>query len=302
MNGRVLPETPVRQSGDSLVKDVDMLSAVRGGSFGARVDDRGAFVSDALLIEIIRVAPAALWVLFALFAYLTLRKAFLPQLSRLSTVKAPGIEMSFAERLLDEAEKQGAEQQGAEQQGAEEQGAPTSGPQNPGPQRPGHQPSDGETDRRATTPSQRRATISRLQHAAEFLQGGRILWVNDHPEWNSALISLFRQSGMTVTTARSTDEAMSLVNRESFDLVITDMHRETEQPAATAGRTLIAALAQGRRQIPVILFSERFDPHSGLPRGVFAYATITDSVVQYVIDVMERIRFGVSIRVPTPRR
>ncbi|MDT5028862.1 MAG: hypothetical protein QOE61_5288, partial [Micromonosporaceae bacterium] len=40
------------------------------------------------------------------------------------------------------------------------------------------------------------------------------------------------------------------------------------------------------------------DTRQGLPPGLFAYTSGGDNLVQYVIDVMERIQFGIGMRVP----
>lgn len=207
------------------------------------------------MVEIIKTIPAALWVGFAVLVYLTMRRALLPQLGRLTNVKTPGIELSFAEKMMDEA---------AVQQGE------------------GVQP----------PASDKRAAISRLDHAAELMAGGRILWVDDNPEWNEPLIRLFRQVGMTVDAVRSTSEALASLRQRSYDLVMTDMVRHTEQPAETAGLTLIDAMERQSVELPIIMLTATFDPRRVIHPRLFASTNRIDELVQYVIDVMERIRFG----------
>jgi hypothetical protein len=60
-------------------------------------------MSQTVIVEGIKAVPAVLWVAFAALVFLTLRRALAPQLDRLSNVKTPVFEMSFAEQLLDEA-------------------------------------------------------------------------------------------------------------------------------------------------------------------------------------------------------
>ena len=57
-------------------------------------------MSENLTIELIRAAPAAFWVLFALVVYLTLRPVIRRKLDNLATVRTQGVEMSFAAALL----------------------------------------------------------------------------------------------------------------------------------------------------------------------------------------------------------
>ncbi|MQA27639.1 MAG: response regulator, partial [Micromonosporaceae bacterium] len=147
-------------------------------------------LSEAVMIELVRTVPAVLWVVFAALVFLVLRRAILPQLGRLSNVKTPVFEATFAEQMLDEAAARIRD------------GAPASA-------------------------RERRAAISRLEHAAHIVKRGRILWVDDNSDGNSALTHLFRRLGMTVDTARSTDEAMARLNERSYDLIITDMRRDT---------------------------------------------------------------------------
>ncbi|MET8065424.1 response regulator [Micromonospora sp. NPDC005313] len=212
-------------------------------------------MSQAVAVELIKAVPAVLWVAFAALVYFTLRSALIPQIGRLHSVKTPMIELAFAEQLLVEAAARS------------EVSAPPSA-------------------------SEQRAAVSRLQHAADALKGGRILWVDDNPEWNSPLISLFRQLGMTVDTPRSTDEALSSLRSRSYDLILSDMWRDTEQPAQSAGITLLDALDRQGVRSPVIIAAANFDPRIGVHPGIFAYTNAVDDIVHYVIDIMERIKFG----------
>jgi CheY-like chemotaxis protein len=215
-------------------------------------------MSQMMAVEAIKVIPALLWVAFAVLVYLTLRRAIVPQLGRLSSLKTPVVELSFAEQLLDKAAA------------SSEASAPPSA-------------------------SQRRAAVSRLEHAAEILQDGRILWVDDQPEWNMPLVQLFQQLGMIVDTAVSTDEALRDLQRWSYDLVITDMRRDNEDPAGTAGIALIDAIHQRGFRLPVVVYAAAFDPQLGVHPGIFAYTNAVDDLVHYVIDLMERIKFGIAL-------
>jgi CheY-like chemotaxis protein len=212
-------------------------------------------MSETVLIEAIKTVPGILWVIFAVIAFIALRGTILAKLGQAATFKASGVEFTFAERLLDEAAAKA------------ETGPPPSA-------------------------ADRRAAVSRLEHAVDILNGGRILWVDDNPDWNRPLIDLFRQLKMTVDIARSTSEALPLARSRPYDLVITDMRRDTEQPAATAGITLIDKLRDYGVQAPIIVFAAGFDPNLGVHPAIFAYTVGADGLIHYVIDIMERIRFG----------
>ena len=215
---------------------------------------------DSASTALVKTIPAVLWVVFAALVYLTLRRALIPQFQRLSRLTAPGVELTFAQRLLDEAV-------------TAEPGAHTAAP----------------------PASERRAAVSRLEHALEIVRDGRILWVDDHPSSNAALTSLFTRVGMHVDSATSTTEALERLVGKSYDIVITDMRRDTEQPAETAGITLLNAMAARGIRLPVLVFTANFDPAKGVHSGIFACAKSADNAVQYVIDLMERIKFGAAM-------
>lgn len=212
-------------------------------------------MSETVTVEAIKAIPAVLWVIFAVVVFLAFRGTILAQLGRLSSIQAPFFEATFAAELIEEAAAKAE---------------------------PGTAP----------TPADRRAAVSRLEHAADILNGGRILWVDDNPDWNRALIDLFRRLRMTVDLAESTLEAMRLGRSRQYDLVITDMRRDTEQPAGTAGVTLIDALQEARLQLPVIVYALAFDPRLGVHPAIFAYTGAIDDLIHYVIDIMERVKFS----------
>lgn len=137
--------------------------------------------------------------------------------------------------------------------------------------------------------------VSRLEHALDCLRDGRILWVDDHPEWNLNLIRLFTRHEMVVHIARSTDEALVQAWAGAYDLVITDMWRDTEHPSATAGLTLMDALNRLPHRPSVLIYAAQFDPMLGLHRAAFGYARHANELVHLVIDVMERRAFGLEI-------
>jgi len=64
-----------------------------------------------------------------------------------------------------------------------------------------------------------------------YLQGKRVLWVDDRPEGNRYEMLALKEFGVDVTTARSTSEALDLLSRATFDLVISDMKRGVDDDA-----------------------------------------------------------------------
>lgn len=135
----------------------------------------------------------------------------------------------------------------------------------------------------------RRGVLRRLEHAAGVLQGGRLLWVDDQPEYNAALIELFRTMGMEVDTAVSTDEALMRLRRRSYDLILSDIGRDGDQQA---GITMLRELDRLGVDTPVVIYTLGFDYERGYPRRAFAVTEVPDEVVHYVIDLMERAKLS----------
>ncbi|NEC50833.1 response regulator [Actinospica acidiphila] len=208
-------------------------------------------MSEGLWIKIVGTVPSVLWVAFAATVYLTLRTTLIQRMMpRLTAVRALGIEVELAAELLDRAQE------------------------------------ESET---AVPPTVRRTALGRLEHAAELLKGGRILWVDDHPEGNSALVELFRKAGMEVDLALSTEEATRLFRRRSYDVLISDMTRDGDQ---RAGVELLRNLEQYHVDTPALVYAGHFDPERGVDRRIFAATSVPVELVHYVIDLMERARLG----------
>ncbi|WP_306318705.1 MULTISPECIES: response regulator [unclassified Streptomyces] len=219
-------------------------------------------VQEALLIKLIGTAPAILWVAFASVVYFTLRGTIVQRLvPRVTAVRALGIEVEMAGELLAEAESRA----GSPGQAEEEQAPPVA---------------------RTST---RRAALGRLEHAAELLQGGRILWVDDHPSSVAPLVELFRGVGMTVELTVSTDEAMPLLRSRPYDILISDIDRGGDPQA---GIRMLRTLENDRVRVPVLFYTGNFDPERGVDRRIFAATTSPVELVNYVIDLMERARLA----------
>jgi CheY-like chemotaxis protein len=204
---------------------------------------------EAMWIKIIGTAPSVLWVMFAIVVYFTLRGTIIQRMvPRLRAVRAFGVEIELASELLDRAQVQ-------------RQAVPD--------------------------PMARRTALGRLEHAAELLRGGKILWVDDHPGGNAPLVELFRSCGIEVELALSTEEADLLFRRRSYDILISDVARGGNP---RAGFDMLRLLEQFGMRVPVLIYTGHFDPEQGLDRRVFAATTDPIDLVHYVIDLMERAR------------
>ncbi|MFH8492118.1 response regulator [Streptomyces longisporoflavus] len=206
---------------------------------------------EAIWIKLIGTLPGLLWVAFAVIVFLSLRGTIIHSLvPRVTALRALGVEVEMAAHILDRV--------------AEHSDTPV-------------------------TPTMRRGVLGRLEHAADTLRGGRILWVDDHPENNGALISLFRSMDMVVDTARSTDEGLVALGHGSYDVVLSDIDRDGDPQA---GISMLRELEARNVDLPVLVHAHHFNPELGVDRRIFAATNNPVKIVHYVIDLMERIRFG----------
>jgi CheY-like chemotaxis protein len=217
-------------------------------------------MSDTVLVTLIKTMPGLLWVLFAAVVFLVLRRPLVQQLSRLRAANTPFGSFDF-EVALDLVER------AAESRRADG-GAPSP-----------------DTSSRA----EQRAVATRLEYAATFLDGGRILWVDDNADGNASLIAIFERAGMSVHTAHPTDAGLAALRDGHFDLIITDMARDND---TAAGFHLADQLTVQGVRLPIILFTLGFDPRQGVHPGLFAYTASHHELIHLVIDVMERLRLG----------
>ncbi|QKW07085.1 response regulator [Streptomyces sp. NA04227] len=208
-------------------------------------------MTEAIWIKLIGTAPGVLWVAFAAVVYFTLRTTLIQRMvPRLTAVRALGIELELASELLDRAQ---------------------------------------DASESTVTATARRTALGRLEHAADALQGGKVLWVDDHPEGNASLVELFRSVGMEIDLALSTEEATPLFRRRPYDIIISDIDRDGDQ---RAGIKMLRKLEQYSVYAPVLIYAGRFDPERGIDQRIFAGTTVPVDLVHYVIDLMERARMG----------
>ena len=141
---------------------------------------------------------------------------------------------------------------------------------------------------RASQAQQDRA-VRRLEENADRLKGATLLWVDDNPSNNSALIELFRSTDVSVDLAHTTADAKKLIERHGYHVVISDIHRiEDEVEQSPAGLELLAWVSGLTSGPPTIIYTGNAN-HSP-PRGSFGYTARPDEVIHLVVDALARVR------------
>ncbi|GAB2490851.1 hypothetical protein GCM10027063_35090 [Promicromonospora xylanilytica] len=82
-----------------------------------------------------------------------------------------------------------------------------------------------------------------------------ILWVDDHPENNAMLSESWRRDGAAVDVARSTGEAMRLLDGRRYGLIISNMaRRESDVAVPDAGLQLLTQVRAINPNVPLVLY------------------------------------------------
>jgi CheY-like chemotaxis protein len=89
------------------------------------------------------------------------------------------------------------------------------------------------------------------RHSVESGHRKIVLWIDDHPENNDTPAEILRSNGVEITFALSTDEALKVLDKQPFDLIISDMGRG-QNPSA--GLDLLRAIRQRGIPTPAIIF------------------------------------------------
>jgi CheY-like chemotaxis protein len=123
------------------------------------------------------------------------------------------------------------------------------------------------------------------------LNQGKILWVDDNPDNNTLLINAFKQLGIQVTLALSTEQAEALLGQSQFDVVISDMDRP---PDHEAGETLLKWMQARALKTPVIIYAAQWAAaNAGRESEIGALKITNDPSVVYHL-ALRAIQGGVS--------
>ncbi len=218
---------------------------------------------------LINAIVAVLWVFLAFTAVLIVRDVLQARTGPLTKfgVGPSGVTMEFAEAKLNEAVSKSTPQ-----------------------------------DQQAVGQAAKRSVLERLQRNSELLGRARILWADDHPENNAAIIELLRRFGAVVETPRSNADGLALLRASRHDVVISDVSRENEGPGSDLKGLEFAEQVFNGWGIRVLLFTARFNPATVpnksdqerlalvrlVQRCVFGITNRTDEALHLILDVLER--------------
>jgi hypothetical protein len=202
-----------------------------------------------LATELIKVVPPLLWALLTAAVLVSLRRPFMQHIvPRLTGVHAFGIRLDLRS---DEVQEKIAAAAAGRSLG----------------------------DSLPETAGQ--AIVARAANAAAWLVSKRLLWVDDEPLGTASERELLHRMGVFVETARSNEEALSVLRRTaSYDMIVSDIDRAS----GASGLDLLRVLPLERP--PVIFYVGRLS--GGVPIGAFGITNRPDELLHLVMDICER--------------
>lgn len=203
--------------------------------------------------ELVRLIPSILWfslvvILLVLF-YKPIREDLLPNLR---AFKAVGVEFSFVKDSIDAALELAEK---SPQWSVE------------------------------VSLKDKEQALRRAKKHLPIFHDAQLLWVDDHPENNLNERRMFRQLKAEIDTAKSTEEALRILESGRYDLVISDMARGDE---ATAGLKFLKQFRKANNATPVMFYVGVFDAKKGVPAQAFGITNRPDELLHLTLDALER--------------
>lgn len=129
--------------------------------------------------------------------------------------------------------------------------------------------------------------LRRARAVERALAGARILWVDDRPEGNVLERQCLAALRVHVTTVETTRSALACLEREAFDLIVSDIARGD---SPTEGLDALPRLAGGASGAPVVYYVMHLQPR-GAPPGAFGITNRPDELLHLCMDALERRRW-----------
>jgi CheY-like chemotaxis protein len=204
------------------------------------------------LTPVLSIVPSLLWFVFALVVLIFYRKNLSEMFSRLGSFEALGVKFVTVQNSIDAAIDLAEKS----------------------PQWKVEIP-----------PAEKRRALQRARERVGLFKGVQLLWVDDHPENNLNERRMFRQLGVDIDSAKSTEEALAMLAAANYDVVFSDMARADD---AAAGLDLLRRLREHGSKAPVIFYMGSFDADKGVPPRAFGATNRPDELLHLTLDVLER--------------
>ncbi|MGA1794858.1 MAG: response regulator [bacterium] len=206
-----------------------------------------------ILQEFIKILPSFLWFFFVVIIFVVFYRPIRDELlPKLSCLEAGNIKLSFIKDSLDAAIKL------AEKSPQWKIDIPR---------------------------EEKEKAIKRAKKNQELFRGTKFLWVDDFPENNLNERQMFQQLGAVIDLSKSTEDALKILNKADYDLVISDMARDD---CPTAGLDFLVKLREKGNRTPLIFYLGVIDEKKGVPAGTFGLTNRPDELLHLTLDVLAR--------------
>ena len=211
---------------------------------------------DKVAVELARNVPGILWWLLALFVvllfYRKIRDELLPNLS---AFKAAGLEISFVRETIAHA-IQLAEKS---------------------PKWPMQIPAEDKEK-----------VLNRAKVHARLFKEAKFLWIDDLPENNRNEFKMLSRLGVDIDYALDTAEALAQLQKEKYDLILSDMARGDNKKA---GLEFLEAYKKLENRLPVIFYVGTFSAERGTPPFAFGITNRPDELLHLTMDALGRKKY-----------
>jgi CheY-like chemotaxis protein len=132
---------------------------------------------------------------------------------------------------------------------------------------------------------QKDALFARMAYVKERKMPFRIIWVHDYPDSNTSESRLIAALDVESVYAKTSDEAIDLLQKEEFDLIISDIDRAGNKHE---GLDFLKRLVILGIRKPFIFYIAKFDDTRGTPPYCFGITNRPNELLHLVMDVMAR--------------
>lgn len=129
--------------------------------------------------------------------------------------------------------------------------------------------------------------LRRAARSSRTFRGAKILWIDDHPEWNEWERRTLEQLGAEIEVHENTESALTRLRENRFDLIVSDIARGDEQDAGVRDLPQVREASQGT---PVVFYVGVTDEELGVPEGAWGVTNRPEELLHLVMDVLERSR------------
>ena len=133
----------------------------------------------------------------------------------------------------------------------------------------------------------RTVVARRAKRIAPLLQGSQVLWVDDIPSSIISELRILRSLGMFIDQVQTSKEALSMLSRIKYDVVISDIYREGNKDEGVRFLSKMRELGIYRW---TIFYIRNFIEEKGVPPYAFGITNRPDHLLHLIFDVIERER------------